>query len=127
MIERGLLGLLATNTAQDSFNTEHELLHREWLGDIVVGTNLEAFEDVFLQLLGGQEDDWYVGVSLTNLGCEGEAIFLWHHHIEHTDVILGLEELSIAYLSVWAECCCIAFSLKVLTKEHTQILVVLTQ
>ena len=45
-----LLGLLALGATQDSLNTEYELLHREGLGDVVVGTNLEALEDVLLEV-----------------------------------------------------------------------------
>ena len=58
-IEGRLLALLAAHTTQDGLNAEHKLLHRERLGDIVVGTNLEPFEYIVLQGLGREEDDGY--------------------------------------------------------------------
>ena len=48
------LVLLSTYTTQDGFNTEHQLFHAEGFGDVVVGTNLETFQDILLQRLGCQ-------------------------------------------------------------------------
>ena len=42
------LALLALDATENGFDTEHEFLHREGFGDIVVGTDFEAFENVFL-------------------------------------------------------------------------------
>ena len=55
VVDRAFLVLLATNATQDSLNTEHKLLHRERLSDIVVGTNLESLENILLQSLGCEE------------------------------------------------------------------------
>ena len=56
-VSRALFVFLSSYAAEDGFNTEHEFFHREWFGDIVVGTDLETVEDVFLEGLGGKEDD----------------------------------------------------------------------
>ena len=99
------------DTTQDGLNTQHELLHREWLGDIVIGTNLEAFEDIVLEGTGGKEDDRNLGVGLTNLLGQGESVFLGHHHVENGDVELALGKLSVADLTILAENCLITFGL----------------
>ena len=122
-----LLGLLALRAAQDGLNTEHELLHGEGFGDIVVGTNLEAFEDILLKRLGGQEDDGHVGIGRADLLCEGEAVFLGHHHVEHTDVELGLQEGLEACIAIGAELSDKAFCLQILTKQHSEVFVILTK
>ena len=114
MIDRALAALLAAHTAQDGFYAEHELLHREGLGDVVIGTDLEAFEDVLLEGLGGEEDDGDVGVGLADFLCQGEAVFLGHHHVEHADVELGLEECLVAGFSVGAELSHVAFGIQIL-------------
>ena len=48
LIHGNFFAFLAFDTAKDGFDTEHKFLHRERFGDIVVRTDLESFEDVFL-------------------------------------------------------------------------------
>ncbi len=92
VVECRLLVLLATYTAQDGLDAEYQFLHREGLGDVVVGTQFEAFENVLLQRLGSEEDDGYLGIGRADLLCQCESVFLGHHHVEHADVELGLQE-----------------------------------
>ena len=82
-----------------------------YLNRFFYGTELEAFEDVVLQSLGGKEDDGHVGTGGTDLLSQCEAVLLRHHHVEHADVELGLEEGLEACLAVGTEFCHIAFSL----------------
>src|SRR5574344_1429044 len=127
MIYRPLLVLLATYTAQDSLYTEHKFFHREWFGDIVVCTYLKTFEDIFFQRLGCQEDNRDFGVSLSDFLCECETIFLWHHHIKHTDVELRFEESLIAFFAICTKFCYITFCCQILAKQHAQVLIVFTK
>ena len=121
------LGLLATYTAKDSLYTEHQFLHRERLGDIIVSTYLEAFQNILLQSLGSKEYDWQICRLLANLLSQGKAILLRHHHIEYGNIILVLGELLEACLTVRAQCCSKALGLQILTKQHTQILIILAK
>ena len=115
VVDRTLLGLLATYATQDGLNTEYKLLHRERLGDVVVGTNLESFEDVLFQSLGCEEYDRYLGVGLTYFLGECESVFLGHHHVENTYIKLCLHEGAVAGFAVWAQFGCIALGLQVFT------------
>ena len=54
--------LLATHAAQDGFDAESEFFHGEGLRQVVISTDAEAFQDVFLEGLGREEDDGYVGI-----------------------------------------------------------------
>ncbi len=127
VVERTLLVLLTLHATQDSLDAHHELLHGEGLGDIVVGTQLEAFEDILLQRLGRQEDDRHLGVALTNLLSQRETVLLRHHHVEDADVVLLLEELTVANLAVRAQLTLEVLRLEVLAEQHSQILIILTQ
>ena len=60
---------------------------------------------------GGKEDDWNLGIGLTNLLGQGESVFLGHHHVENGDVELALGKLSVADLTILAENCLITFGL----------------
>ena len=62
VVHGALLILLAAHTAEYGLYAEHELLHGEGFGDVVVGTNLESLENVLLEGLGREEDDGYVGI-----------------------------------------------------------------
>ena len=119
-----LLVLLTLHATQDSLDAHHELLHGEGLGDIVVGTKLEAFEDILLQRLGRQEDDRHLGVALTNLLSQRETVLLRHHHVEDADVVLLLEELTVANLAVRAQLTLEVLRLEVLAEQHSQILII---
>ena len=111
VVDGRLLRLLSLGTAHDGLDTQHEFFHGERLGDIIVGTNLKAFEDIVLQGFGGQEDDGHLRTSGTDLLSQGEAVLLRHHHIEHADIELGLEEGLEACLAVGTEFCHITFGL----------------
>ena len=78
------LTFLSTYTAQDSLNTEHEFLHGERLGYIIVGTDLESLKDILLDRLGSQENDRHFSINSTDFLCKSETILLRHHHVEHT-------------------------------------------
>ena len=41
--------LLATDTSQDSFNSESQLFHTERFGDIIVRTVFKTFQNIFFQ------------------------------------------------------------------------------
>ena len=99
------------HTTQDSLYSEHKLLHRERLGNIVVCTNLEALKDIILHLASRKEDDRYLSVSLTYVGSQLETVFLRHHHIKHTYIIRCLQECAVTSLAVRAQVCLVTFCL----------------
>ena len=125
LVNGDFFALLALDAAQDGLDAHHELLHREGLGDVVVGTNLEALENVLLQGLGGEEDDGHIAVDGADFLCQLVAVLLGHHHVEQADVIFALEESLVTGLSIGKQLGFEALVLEVLTGEGSQILVVL--
>ena len=92
-LEIGLLGiLLSVYTAQDSFDTEHELFHRERFGNVIVAANLEAVENISLESFGSKEDNGHFRINLSYFLGKGEAVFLWHHYVKHADVEFAFHE-----------------------------------
>lgn len=73
-VHRDFLAFLAFDTAQYGFDAEHQFFHGEWFGDVVVGTDFEAFEYVVFERLGGEEYDGDFGVDRTDFLCESESV-----------------------------------------------------
>ena len=119
-----LFAFLAFYAAQDGLDAEHEFFHREGLGDIVVGADFEAFEDVFLERFCGKEDDGHLGIDGAYLLSQGKAVFLRHHHVKDADVILAFEEGFVSVLAIGIEVGVEPFGLEVFTQEHTEIFIV---
>ena len=78
--------LLLDRATQQGLNPGQEHLNGEWLGDIVVAPNGEAFDQVFLQILGCQEYDGYFLVQLPYFLRQGEPVHERHHHVDDADV-----------------------------------------
>ena len=61
-----------------------QLVHAERLGDIIVGTQAEALQNIVLLLLGRQDDDGHHRLYGLDLLQQSEAIHHRHHHIGDT-------------------------------------------
>lgn len=77
VVEGAFAVLLALHATENGVDAEGEFFHREGLGEVVVGTDAEAFENVFFQGFGREEDDGHFGVGQTDFLCQGEAILFW--------------------------------------------------
>ncbi len=119
--------LLSSDASQDGFDAEGEFLHGERLGQIVVSTNSETFEDVIFERLGGEEDDGHFLGGLSDVFGEAETVLLRHHDVEHAEVKFVQREGTIACFAVGAEFCVIAFCLKIFTKQHAEVFVVFAE
>ena len=87
-------GLLGGGAAQEGLDAGLQLLNGEGLGDVVVTTDGEPLDKVFLQVLGGQEDDGDFLVQLADLLGQRETVHQGHHHVHDADVErLGAERL----------------------------------
>src|SRR5208282_684687 len=73
--------------AQHCFDAGDEFAWAERLGDVVVGTKLEAKNAVGLAAFCGQENHWDGGESgsLTNGAADFEAVFAGDHDVEHEE------------------------------------------
>ncbi len=127
LVHRDLLALLALYAAQYGLDSEQEFLHRERLGDIIVSTDLEALEDIFLYRFRGKEYDGHLRVDRADFLRECESVLFGHHHIKHTQVVLAFQESLVAAFAIGKQIGIIALGLEVFAKKHTEILVVLAK
>src|SRR3954451_10409641 len=63
-----------------------QLAHREGLGDVVVGADLEPDHLVDLGVLGGEDDDRY-GAARAHVAADVEAAGPRHHDVEDQQVV----------------------------------------
>ena len=118
---------LATYTAQDSLNAEGQFFHRERLGEVVVGTDFEAFKHIFFECFSGQEHDGHLRVGHTNLFGKSETVFFGHHHVEDAEIVFATQKFAIAFFTIAAQHGVIALCLKIFAKEHTEVFIVLAK
>lgn len=76
LVHGNFFSFLTLDAAQDGLDAHGELFHGEGLGDVVVGAEFEAFEDVFLERLGGEEDDGHIGVECADFWASVKPSFL---------------------------------------------------
>ncbi len=126
-VDRDRLGLLTVDTAQDSLDAQGKLFHAEGLGNVVVGTQTEAFLNVFLHGLGCQEDDRDFGVEFADFLGQRETVFLRHHHVEYADVVFAFHKGPVAGFAIGTEVCLVAFRVEILPQQHAEVLVVFTK
>ncbi len=74
-------------TAQHGLDAGYEFARAERLGDVIVGSDLEAEDAIGFAALGSQENDWHGGeaLSLTDVAAKFEAIFTGNHDVEHKE------------------------------------------
>ncbi len=126
-VHRYLLAAFSFHATENGFDTEHELFHRERFGDVVVGTDFEAFEDIVFKGFGGKEYDGYLGVHVADFRGERETVLLRHHDIKDADVVFSFKESLVSAFTVDEEVGVVAFCLKVLAQKHAEVLVVFAQ
>ena len=127
VVERAFAVFLALYATENGVDAEGELFHGEGLGEVVVSTYAEAFEYIFFERFGGEEDDGHFGVGQADLFGQGEAVLLGHHHVEDTEIVFAAEKFAVALFAVVAEHGVVAFGQKIFAEEHAEVLVVLAE
>ena len=72
---------------QDGLDAIEELFRIEGFGDVVVGSEFESLEDVFLHGFGREEDDGDVLVNFAYFAGQFEAVFFGHHDVADAEVV----------------------------------------
>jgi hypothetical protein len=87
-----LFGLLFFASFQDGLDTGEEFFRQEGFGDIVICADSEAFEDIFFQGFGSEEDNGHIGIFGPYFAGEAKAVHFGHHDVEDTEVEVAFME-----------------------------------
>ena len=71
---------------EDGADAERELFRLEWLGQVIVGAELQSLDPFGWLAARGEQDDGRVGFLLAHALEQGEAIFAGHHHVEDDEI-----------------------------------------
>jgi len=82
----GRLIQAGARASQHGLDPQHQLGHREGLGDIVVGSQGQAADDVLVRGLGGEHDDGLLRVALADSVADLEAVDPGQHDVEQDQV-----------------------------------------
>ena len=66
--------------------SNHDLLHREGLGHIVIGAGGQALDTVIHRVLSGQEQAGHLGVELADAVEQLQTVEAGHHDIQHQHI-----------------------------------------
>ena len=76
---------------QQGFHPDNQFRNGEGFLEIVVGSQVEAVDNVIDRCLGGQEEYGGLGIALADGFHHFEAGHLGHHHVHHKDVGTNFE------------------------------------
>ena len=112
---------------KDGFTLAQEIRQINAEIPIIFLTAKQMKEDILEGFKIGADDYITKPFSMEELVLRIEAILFGHHHVKHTDIELCLQESLVTSLTVSTQFCSIAFGLQILTKQHSEVLVVLTK
>jgi hypothetical protein len=72
-------------TPQESPDARQELVGAERLGQVVIGTHLEAHYSIDLAASCSQHDDGYIA-RRPDAPAQGQAVLLWQHDVEYEQI-----------------------------------------
>ncbi len=111
----GGLRALPGGAAEEGLDADEEDVEVEGLGEVVVGSGFEAFEDLFGAGAGGEHEDWGVVLGFAEGAGDGEAVLAGEHAVEDDggDGFFGGEELGEGGVAVGFVVGAVAFGLQV--------------
>ena len=68
---------------QDRAQTQDDFLGFEWFGQIVVGSVFESDDSVLCFPSCGEQKDREPFSGFSQVGCELQSVFFWHHDVEN--------------------------------------------
>ena len=94
-IRRRLVG-----PAQVSAHTRQELVDREWLDDVVVGSAVQAGDFVVRLALGGQQDHRRALIPRTDSVEHRQAALPRQHDVEQDQRVIAVQRLTLAVIAL---------------------------
>jgi len=73
-------------TAKQGANPREQLRQREWLDQVIVGTQVEAEHAIVHAVTGGQNQDWRLDVPLPQRLQDFESAPTWQHQVQDDEV-----------------------------------------
>ncbi|MNN01433.1 hypothetical protein D3C81_1140500 [compost metagenome] len=96
------LAVAWAGAAQHGLEPGYQFAGREWLGDVVVGTDFQALDLVVLFALGGEHDDRDIAGQLVALEAAGQfdAGRAWQHPVEQDQVGFAVDDDRVGLLRI---------------------------
>jgi hypothetical protein len=109
------LRALPGGAAEERLDADEEDVEVEGLGEVVVGSGFEAFEDVFGARSGREHEDRGVVLGFAEGSGDGEAVLAGEHAVEDDggDGVLGVEEIVEGGVAVGFVVGAVAFGLQI--------------
>jgi hypothetical protein len=86
----GVIAKMRLGSPEYGVRSHDELSDREGLRDIVVRTQGETVDDVFVGTPRGEHNDGQLAVTFPDLVTDGEAIHHREHHVEEDQIVVTL-------------------------------------
>jgi len=111
---------------EDGLDAVEEFFGVEGFRDVVIGTDFEALQDIFLHGFCGEEDDGGVLVDFAYFGGQFEAVFFGHHDVEDAEVIavFVFDEFLEAFFSIGGEIYLVVVDFEVRAQYIAKVLIV---
>ena len=81
-------------------NASAENLEAKRLRQIVVGTAIQAFHNIFILIFGCQHQDWRFITVSTQLFGDFKTIHNRHHHVENDEIVIISPRCIVAILAI---------------------------
>jgi hypothetical protein len=81
-------------------DARHQLARIEWLGNVIVGAELEPDDAIHVVALGGEHDDRDLVSAGTKPPADGEPVFSGEHEVEDHEVVAHALQAALHCLGV---------------------------
>jgi hypothetical protein len=124
-VRNGELRGFADSATKENTDAGGEFGEREWLDEIIVGTQIEAGYTVFDARFGGENQDGQVGLATAQRLQNFLSRDIGKHEIEDDEVVGELDSEALAFVAVVSNINCVELLLQAIQYEVGDLLVVL--
>ena len=78
---------ISSSTFHDILDTKSEFLEVEWLHEIVISSERESLDLVYLLRECREEEKWYLDTTSRQHTDKRESVYQWHHPIYDEEII----------------------------------------
>ena len=84
-------GFVIPSSPEECFDACEQLADTERFGDVIVGAEVKAQDDIGFLTLGGEHDDWCIDFLLADEAADFVAVDFWQHGVKDDEVWLTVQ------------------------------------